>query len=46
MEKVYLDNAATTQVRPNVIAKMQDALGKVYGNPSSTTVLAGLPRRP
>lgn len=36
MEKVYLDNAATTQVRPNVIAKMQDALGKVYGNPSST----------
>jgi len=36
MERVYLDNAATTQVRENVIAKMQDALSKFYGNPSST----------
>ncbi len=36
MEKVYLDNAATTQVRENVIAKMQDALSNFYGNPSST----------
>lgn len=36
MEKVYLDNAATTQVRENVILKMQDALSKYYGNPSST----------
>lgn len=36
MEKVYLDNAATTQVRDNVIAKMQDALSNFYGNPSST----------
>lgn len=36
MEKVYLDNAATTRVRENVIAKMQDALARVYGNPSST----------
>lgn len=36
MEKVYLDNAATTQVRENVIAKMQDALTNFYGNPSST----------
>ncbi|WP_350287447.1 cysteine desulfurase family protein [uncultured Croceitalea sp.] len=36
MEKVYLDNAATTQVRDGVIAKMQDALGTFYGNPSST----------
>tara|TARA_R110002051_G_scaffold8755_2_gene36002 strand:- start:5618 stop:6763 length:1146 start_codon:yes stop_codon:yes gene_type:complete len=35
MKHVYLDNAATTQVRPNVIRKMQDAL-EVYGNPSST----------
>lgn len=35
MQKVYLDNAATTQLRPEVIAKMQAALG-VYGNPSST----------
>ena len=36
MDKVYLDNAATTQVRENVIAKMQDALSNIYGNPSST----------
>ena len=36
MEKVYLDNAATTQVRENVIVKMQDALANFYGNPSST----------
>lgn len=35
MEKVYLDNAATTQVRERVISKMQDALGSFYGNPSS-----------
>lgn len=31
-----MDNAATTQVRENVIAKMQDVLSKFYGNPSST----------
>lgn len=35
MEKVYLDNAATTRVRDHVIAKMQDALSNFYGNPSS-----------
>ena len=36
MKQVYLDNAATTQVHPNVISKMQDALANSYGNPSST----------
>nr|WP_299384253.1 cysteine desulfurase family protein [Allomuricauda sp.] len=36
MQKVYLDNAATTQVRAEVIAKMQEALTEFYGNPSST----------
>lgn len=36
MEKVYLDNAATTQVRGEVVAKMQDALAHCFGNPSST----------
>ncbi len=36
MQKVYLDNAATTQVRPSVIQKMQEALAQCYGNPSST----------
>lgn len=36
MENIYLDNAATTQVRESVIAKMQNALVNYYGNPSST----------
>jgi cysteine desulfurase len=36
MEKVYLDNAATTRVRGEVIEKMQSALAECYGNPSST----------
>ncbi len=36
MSKVYLDNAATTRVRDEVIAKMQKALAECYGNPSST----------
>lgn len=36
MQKVYLDNAATTQVRDTVIQKMQAALAECYGNPSST----------
>lgn len=36
MKKVYLDNAATTRVRDEVIAKMQEALTNCYGNPSST----------
>lgn len=36
MQRVYLDSAATTQVREEVIEKMQDALANFYGNPSST----------
>ncbi len=36
MNRVYLDNAATTRVREEVIAKMLHALSNVYGNPSST----------
>ncbi|MBF0779838.1 MULTISPECIES: cysteine desulfurase family protein [unclassified Granulicatella] len=32
---IYLDNAATTQPFPEVIAEMQDVLINVYGNPSS-----------
>ena len=36
MQSVYLDNAATTQVRPSVIEKMQETLSNHYGNPSST----------
>ncbi|MEN8789311.1 MAG: cysteine desulfurase family protein [Flavobacteriaceae bacterium] len=36
MHQVYLDNAATTRVRPSVIDKMQETLAHHYGNPSST----------
>lgn len=36
MKNVYLDNAATTQVRKEVIDRMQEALTNSYGNPSST----------
>jgi cysteine desulfurase len=36
MKQVYLDNAATTRVRDEVIEKMQSALADCYGNPSST----------
>jgi len=36
MDNIYLDNAATTQVRESVIIKMQNALANFYGNPSST----------
>ncbi|MBC2840017.1 cysteine desulfurase family protein [Robiginitalea sp. SC105] len=36
MEKVYLDNAATTCIRQEVITCMQEALAGCYGNPSST----------
>jgi cysteine desulfurase len=35
MQRVYLDNAATTPVDPQVIAAMTDALTHLYGNPSS-----------
>ena len=36
MKKVYLDNASTTQVRPEVSAEMTKVLSEDYGNPSST----------
>lgn len=36
MKKVYLDNAATTQLRPEVITEMVKVLAEDYGNPSST----------
>lgn len=36
MQKVYLDNAATTQIREEVIERMHEALSAHYGNPSST----------
>ncbi len=33
--KIYLDNAATTPMHPDVIEKMVDAMNSTYGNPSS-----------
>jgi len=35
MKKVYLDNAATTQMREEVIEKMTQVMKEFYGNPSS-----------
>ena len=36
MKKVYLDNASTTALRPEVIDEMVKVLAENYGNPSST----------
>ena len=36
MKKVYLDNASTTQLRPEVVQEMTKILSEDYGNPSST----------
>jgi cysteine desulfurase len=36
MKKVYLDNASTTALRPEVIHEMTKVLTEDYGNPSST----------
>lgn len=36
MKKVYLDNASTTQLRPQVIQEMTKVLTEDFGNPSST----------
>ena len=36
MKKVYLDNAATTAIRPEVILEMTKVMQDDFGNPSST----------
>lgn len=36
MEKIYLDNASTTALRPEVIEEITTTLSTQYGNPSST----------
>ena len=36
MEQVYLDNAATTQIREEVINEMVNVMHNIYGNPSSS----------
>ncbi|MDZ7878102.1 MAG: cysteine desulfurase family protein [Saprospiraceae bacterium] len=35
MQRIYLDNAATTPIDPQVIVAMTDTLTHLYGNPSS-----------
>ncbi len=39
MKKVYLDNASTTTLRPEVVIEMTKILTEDYGNPSSTHFL-------
>ena len=36
MKKVYLDNASTTQIRPEVFQEMTKVMTEDFGNPSST----------
>lgn len=36
MNKIYLDNASTTSIRPEVIQEMVEVMQSEYGNPSST----------
>jgi len=36
MKKVYLDNASTTAIRPEVIQEMTKVMAEDFGNPSST----------
>lgn len=38
MRKIYLDNAATTPLHPEVIDEMTECMKNTYGNPSSTHV--------
>lgn len=35
MRRIYLDNAATTPLHPEVISVMEDCMSKNFGNPSS-----------
>ena len=42
MNRVYLDNAATTKVRPEVVEAMNVAFGEVYGNASSAFYEEGM----
>lgn len=36
MKKIYLDNASTTPIRPEVVQEMTKILSEDFGNPSST----------
>ena len=39
-KEIYLDNAATTMIRPEVAKAMIENLEKAYGNPSSIYKIA------
>ena len=42
MSTIYLDNAATTKVRDEIVDTMSTIIKNEYGNPSSTLVTEGL----
>ena len=45
MERIYLDNAATTRVRPEAVQAALPIMTEIYGNPSSISLLWPVRRR-
>ena len=35
MKTIYLDNAATTRIKPEILAELSQVIGECFGNPSS-----------